>query len=318
MPTLQQYRQSLASSRDLGGYIAFTATSTSASSTATKEIICSSLIDDTPNVTGRYAGIWLYGTSDGTVDTLAGIQRQVRQFGLDPSTGTLTVTNACASVPQSGATWEGYYRIPAIRDTGSGRDGYREIINEALRLMTVPDRMNVAGVADQTKYPLNTSQHPWLREPGRIVNVWRPTPNASDLERIDPQAWRLIRDGEALILQLPSTYAAGDIFKLEVKRPANSRLLVGGAWIDQTSLTAGLTNDSDEAIPSINDVVAVARELAFAELQRVGPEADVRFWAAKEADAARAAAGLKFARQEPTEPYRPLALSGVGDIEAFR
>lgn len=300
------------------GYIPVTATSTSVSSTSTIEIIASALIDSTPNVSSRYSGAWIYGVADGNPDTLLGVQRQLRQLPLDASTGTLYVTRAFASAPASGSGWEMYFRFPAIRDDASGRDGYRELINEALRLMVVPDVITVTGVTDQTKYTLDLTTHPWLREPGRIVNVKRPTPNANDLERIDPQSWRLIPDGEALILQLPSPYATGDTFKLEVLRPANSRLKQSGTWTDQSSLTAGLSLDTDEAIPSINDVVAVARELAFAEMQRNTPEAEARFWAAKEADAGHRAAGLKFVRQAPTEPYGPLRLSGVGDIGAFR
>ena len=300
------------------GYIPVVATSTSVSSTSTIEIIASALIDSTPNVSSRYSGAWMYGVTDGNPDTLAGVQRQLRQLPLESATGTLYVTRAFASAPASGSAWEMYFRFPAIRSDASGRDGYRELINEALRLMVIPDRINVTGVTDQTKYTLDLTTYPWLREPGRIVNVMRPTPSATDLERIDAQAWQLIPDGEALILQLPSTYASTDTFKLEVLRPANSRLRQSGTWTDQGSLTAGLSLDADEAIPSINDVVAVARELCFAELQRDAPEAEIRFWAAKEEDAGRAAATLKFIRQEPTEPYGPLRLSGVGDMWAFR
>lgn len=302
----------------MGGYVPITATATSVSSTKEKEIICSALIDDTPNISTRYAGAWVYGVTDGSQDGLAGVQRQLRPLPLAAATGTLYVTRAFASEPLSGSAWEIYFRIPATRDDASGRDGYRELINEALRLMVVPDRITVSGVTSQTKYTLDLTTHPWLREPGRIVNVWRPTPNANDMERIDPQGWRLIPDGEALILQLPSTYATGDTFKLEVLRPANSRLKQSGTWTDQSSLTAGLSLDADEAIPSINDVVAVARELCFAELARNGPEAETRFWVAREQEAARASAALKFVRQAPTEPHRPLVLSGVGDIGCFR
>lgn len=300
------------------GYVPVTATSTSVSSTSTIEIIASALIDSTPNVSSRYSGAWIYGVTDGNPDTLAGVQRQLRQLPLDSSTGTLYVTRAFASAPASGSAWEMYFRFPAIRDDASGRDGYRELINEALRLMVEPDTISISGVTDQTHYTLNTSTYPWLREAGRIVNVKRPTPNANDLERIDAQSWTLIRDGENFIIELPSPYQTGDTFKLDVLRPANSYIRQSGTWTNQTSLTAGLSLDTDEALPTINDVVAVARELAFAEMQRNTPEAEARFWAAKEADAGRAAAGLKFVRQAPTEPYRPLHLSGVGDIGAFR
>lgn len=317
MANLQQYRQALASSRDMGGYVPITATSTSVSSTKEKEIICSALIDDTPNVSSRYANAWVYGTTDGTQDGLAGLQRQFRPMPLVASTGTLYVTRAFATEPLSGSAWEIYWRIPAIREDTIGRDGYRELINQALKLMVVPDRINVTGVTSQTKYTLDLSTHPWLRESGRIVNVWRPTPNSTDLERIDPQSWRLIPDGETLILQLPATYATGDTFKLEVKRPANSRLKQSGTWQDQSSLSAGLSADTDEAIPSINDVVAVARELCFWEMVKNTPESEARFWTSRAETAAREASLLKFARQEPTEPHRPMITGGF-NMGAFR
>lgn len=302
----------------MGGYVPITATSASVSSTDDQEIISTTLIDDTANISSRYGSAWVYGTSDGSDDTLAGVQRQIRQRGLDASTGTLTVTRPFASVPASGSAWEIYFRIPAIREESSGRDGYRELINEALRLMVVPDRINVSGVTSQTQYALNVSTYPWLREPGRIVNVWRPTPNPNDMERIDPQAWRLIPDGERLILQLPGTYTTGDTFKLEVQRPANSRLLQSGTWQDQSSLTAGLSADADEAIPSINDVVAVARELCFWELSRNADQGNKGVWIALAENAARGAAALKFARQPPTSPSRPLQLTGVGNPGIWR
>lgn len=302
----------------MGGYLLVTATSTSVSSTKEKEIISTALIDDTPNISGRYSGWWVYGVADGNPDTLLGVQRQLRQLPLDATTGTLYTTRAFASAPASGSAYEMFPRIPAIRDDASGRDGFREIINEALRLMVVPDVITVAGVTDQTKYELDLTTHPWLREPGRIVNIKIPTPNTNDYERIDPQAYDLIPDGEKLILQLRRLYDTGETFKLEVLRPANSRLKQSSTWTDQSSLTAGLSLDTDEAIPSINDVVAVARELCFAELAGRAPEAEARMWMAKEQDAGLKASALKFVRQAPTEPYSPLRLSGVGDLSAFR
>ena len=302
----------------MGGYVAFTATSTSGTATATREIISTTLIDDTLNTSSRYTGTWVYGAPGGSSVVHLGVQRQIRLNGYDGTTGTLYTSSVFSAAPLTGHKWELYYRIPAIKDVFSGRDGYREIINEALRLMTVPDVINITGVTNQTKYTLDLTTYPWLREPGHIVNVKRPTPNTNDLERIDAQEWHLIPDGEALILQLPSAYASTDTFKLEVRRPANSRLKQSGTWTDQATLAAGLTLDADEAIPSINDVVAVARELCFYELASVGPAAMTEFWEAKAQDAARSAATLKFVRQPPTEPYHPLRLSGVGDLGAFR
>jgi hypothetical protein len=275
----------------MGGFISFTATSVSAAAT---HVISTTLIDSTPNIYSRYGSHWLYGVTDGNPDTLAGEQRQVTQNGLDPATGTLYVSRAFSSTPASGAGWELYARIPAVKDVASGRDGYKEIINEALRAMAVHDWIDVAGVTGQTKYALDLATYPWLREDGRIIAVGRPTPNAADLETIDPQDWEVIMNGEVATLQLPAAYATGETFKLEVMRPANSRLRQSGTWTDQTSLSAGLSLDADEAIPPILDVVTVARELCYEELSRNVPEAETRLWLGKAEQAGRIANTLKW------------------------
>lgn len=318
MPTLQEYRQALASARDMGGYIPFTATSTSATSTATQEILSTAFLDDTPNIASRYAGAWVLGVTGGTSAALAGIQRQLRPYGLDATTGTLYTTRAFGSTPQSGHKWELYFRIPPIRDDATGRDGYRELINEALRLMAVPDRIAISGVTDQTRYTLNLTMYPWLRDRNRILHVWAPTPRTTDLERLDGQAWRILPDGETVVLQIPQSYATGEAFKLEVLRPANSRLRVGGVWQDQTSVLAGLTSDSDEAIPPISELLAVARELAFAELMRGAPEAEARFWEGKRAAAELEASAVKFSTTTPQERSPSPQYSGWGDLAAWR
>jgi hypothetical protein len=294
------------------GYIPFTATSASVSSTDDQEIICTSFIDDNPNLSSRFGGAYVYGVAGGSSTALLGIQRQLRRNPMGASTGTLYVTRPFASTPASGQKWELYFRFPAIRDEATGRDGYRELINEALRTMRIVpnDMITVSGVTDQTDYLLT---YPWIREPGRIVNVR----NAD--QSIYSGGWTPRMIGGQSYLKLDTArYSTGDTFLLEVRRPANSLLKVSGTWNDQTSLTAGLSADTDEAVPSINDVVAVARELCYAELQRNAPEAEARMWAAKEQEAGVAAAALKFVRQEPTEPYLPLRISSAGDLGAFR
>jgi hypothetical protein len=309
LATLQDYTRALASGRDLGGYLSITATSTGA---AANEVICSSLIDNTPNISNRYTGGWIIGTTDGSVDTLAGEQRRFGQTPLDSSTGTLYTTRVFSGTPASGSGWDIYFKIPAIRDESTLRDGYRELINEALREMVVPDRISITGVTGQTKYTLDTTTHPWLREDGRIVGIWRPTPQADTLETMDTQDWEIFQDAENLILQIPSAYSTGDTFKLAVLRPANSRLKVSGTWANQSSLMAGLSSAADEAIPAIPDVVLVARELAYAEMMRRAPESEVKYWAARETIAARKANALKFTSMQRHSRARAMHFAGSG------
>jgi hypothetical protein len=275
----------------MGGFIAFLATTISADA---GHIIASSLIDSTPNISSRYGGWWLYGVTDGTSDTLAGEQRQVTGHGFASSTGAVYVSRVFTGTPASGAGWEMYPRIPPIKDLATGRDGYKEIINQALQMMAVHDWIDITGVTGQTKYTLDLTTYPWLREDGRIIAVGRPTPNSTDLEQIDPQDWKVIMNGEVATLQIPATYNTGETFKLEVMRPANSRLRQSGTWTDQASLSAGLSLDADEAIPPILDVVTVARELCYEEMARNAPEAEARFWLAKAEKAGRIANALKY------------------------
>jgi hypothetical protein len=316
MATLKQYRHALASGRGLGGFIPFVATSTSASSTSTQEIISTRFMDDTPNVSSRFEGTWVYGALGGGSTALAGEQRQLRHMPLDAATGTLYVTRPFGSIPQSGHNWEMYFNIPAIREDSEGRDGYREIINEALREMVIPGRIDISGVSQQTHYTLDTTTYPWIREPGRIVNVWRAKANANDLDYIDAQDWKLIPDFEDLVLQVPAAYATGETFHLEVLAPANSRLNLTGTWAYQGSPDAGLVDDADEAVPSIPDVVTVARELVYAEMGRNGPEAETKYWSAKEIIAGRTANVLKFETMSKARRDRPSRY--VGDaVEAL-
>ena len=291
----------------MGGFISFLATSVSAAAT---HVISTTLIDSTPNIYSRYGSHWLYGVTDGNPDTLAGEQRQVTQNGLDAATGTLYVSRAYSGTPASGAGWELYARIPAIKDVASGRDGYKEIINQALQMMAVHDWIDMTGVTGQTKYTLDLTTYPWLREDGRIIAVGRPTPNSTDLERIDPQPWEVIMNGEVATLQIPAAYNTGETFKLEVMRPANSRLRQSGTWTDQASLSAGLSLDADEAIPPILDVVTVARELCYEELSRNAPEAEARLWLSKAERAGKIANALKWEHNRSHRRGRVQSFSG--------
>ena len=72
MATHQQYRQGLAQSRDMGGFIAFLATSASADA---GHVIASSLIDSTPNISPRYGGQWLYGGRHRHAEHFCGVWR---------------------------------------------------------------------------------------------------------------------------------------------------------------------------------------------------------------------------------------------------
>ena len=308
--SLINYMHALSTSEDLAGYTTVSATTTSASSTATQEIIASGNIDTETTSFTKFAGAWIYctGTGSGTDSANLGLQRRIKKSGYSGSSGTFTVNRPFPAVPQSGSTWEIYWQIPAIRD-GDGNDGYREIINESLRWLTFQDWIAIPAVANKTRYTLNQTTYPWIDEPDRIVQergrvtIWQPYPNATDRRQRDGITGELFHDAEDICLQLRGgTYSAGDRFEIEVRRPANSRLQHYGTWADQTNPMAGLVSATDKAIPSINDVVLVGRELAFTKLIKNAVGDETRYWETRRSKAEAKAAPLKFFRANDNDP----------------
>lgn len=315
MPTLSQYTHALATDTDMGGYLPLTASSTSADGLS---VVCSSLITSTTGLNQRYGGQWLFGIAGGSNEALSGIQREISPTGYDATTGKLTVIRAFGSTPQTGHKWELYPRLPAIQDD-KGKKGLREIINEALSFMVCEDEISIAGVTSQTKYQIDLTTYPWLRERNRLQAIRMPRPNTNDLILEDPTYWDLLPDGEKLYLQIRSgTFQTGETFFLKVQRPANSRLASGGVWTDQSSLEAGLSAQTDEAIPSINDVVAVARAIAFDYLSAKGPDDQAAWWAKKAEEASVGAGLVKWANQEPTSFQKQVHYTGNYDLSVFR
>lgn len=314
MPTLQQYRQAVAASEDLGGYIPFASTS---ASSATNEVICSALAtDETPNPSSRHAGAWLLGVSGGSSAARAGEQRIVRQLGFTGSTGALLTTRAYGSTPPNAHNWEMYYRIPAIRDE-NGREGYREIINTALSRMPVEGFISLDATTDVLRYTLDLSIYPFLRENGRILGLHSTPANTTERRPVEANHWGLILNNEVAEFQLTTSgYRTGTTFDLKVIRPANSRLKISGSWANQASPLAGLVNDADEAIPPVNTVVAVARELCFLQLSKGNDS--TKDWKALALEAGRIAAAYKFDDADGDDMSDPLLVSGNVDFTAWR
>lgn len=314
MPTLQEYMHALSADRDLsGGYLPLTSTTVSANAS---QVICSSLIDSTPGISARYANSWIYGVPGGSSTTLSGIQRTINSFGLDAATGTLQVTRAFGSVPATAHKWEIYWRLPAIRDD-LGHKGLRECINEALRKMVIPCKLPITATTDKTQYLLDTDTYPWLRDRGRISDVLSPRPLGTENYRGAGRFWDLQYDSDKAYIEFTSSpYSTGQTFYLDVKRPACSHLKIAGTWSNQTSVEAGLTLAAEEAEPPLNDLVAVARAIAF-ETLAAGVTGDARKdWEDKAKQANQDAAIYKFAVQEPRVPAQ-VRLTG-SSLSVFR
>lgn len=297
MPTLKQYYTALA--RELGSSQSFTATSTSADATdAARQIISTDLLTDS-DVSTTYANEWVYAL-DGA---LAGQQRRVRNAGFDPDTGTLTLTRAFGSTPQSGVAWMLTSPLPVISQYGV--KGLRECINEALRVMTATDFIAFTGVADQPRYTLDLTTYPWMIEKRRLIKLWRPYPNATDERKPDTRTFAYIADYETPAIQPSSGYDTGDAFEMEVRRPANSRLKISGTWANQTTYDAGLVADADEALPPLDDVVAMAFCEAYQWMSTVGSVRPSAWLEQRYAKHEARAAGLRW-QNDLTEKSPPV------------
>lgn len=308
MATLKQYWQYLAD--DLGDYATFAATSTSVDATdAARQIISTALIDDTAN-TQRYAFHHVYAL-DGA---LLGQQRVVRQAGFTPSTGTLTLSRAFGSTPQGGVNWAMTSRFPIIRQ--GMRPGLVDFVNRALSEMAVEDYITVSGVTGQIRYSLPTSTNWWILDRGRVLDLWAPYPNSTDRREIDSRAWTILFDGETPVLQISSEYDTGDTFELRVMRPANSRLKTGGAWTDQASPVAALSSDTEEALPPVRDVAAVAAEHAYKSMMQYGPSESVADWERKYRTQRSLARSIRWGNTP--NPLQPLSFAGNAPMGTYR
>ena len=249
MPTLLALRQALA--RAMGDLEVVGTTSATGTT-----VVSPSLQNATANAsTGRYNGHWLY-VSTGTG---IGQQRVVTTNGYDPATGTLTVNTAWATNP-SASTLEISRWFPAIPEVLVGTTDYRTIINRALSMLVVPDEITLS-VTTSDEYALTTWQA-WLDRPERLVRVLEPSPLASRAPiEVPPRGWELVLDAQLpkLRTQRPFSASTGNL-TLQVRRPANTWIAVASTWGESA---VGLSADTDEAKPTVADVVTVALAEAY-------------------------------------------------------
>lgn len=250
MATLAVYRQALARSLDdLGLYTVASATGVT--------VVVSALANSTANASDRrYDGRWAYISAGFAVLSA----NSVKPGGFAPSTGTLTVARAWDTTPHAGDTLELTGLFPPVPGLGEDID-YRTIINRSLGRLLEEDRIDVPTVADQYTYTFSLATYPWLDRMTRVQGVLDP-PRATGLPRRPtwrPHQWKI--DGGALTLEfLARPYpTSGHTFQLSVLRPADT--LINGA-----DSTTGLVADSDTAVPSVEEVVTVARMYCFEAL----------------------------------------------------
>lgn len=254
MPTLTTYRQKLAEA--LGGaYGSFTATGGS-----TTTLVCTAAFGGSVLPTSAQAYAWIYVPSATTPK-----QRRVTATGVNAGTGTITVDAAFGSAVSNGTVFEVHSLFPAQRESGAdnsiaARPGLRELINQALRMILVPDVLAISLVTLQRDYAL--AAYPWLDRPERIVALREPNLDASTTR----PSWRHYElredvDGQTLHVPQPWRFSSGSYSaSLQVLRPADTKIRVASVWSDST---VGLVNESDEAGPDVNAVVTVASALAY-------------------------------------------------------
>ena len=230
------------------------------------------LVNSTANAsTSLYVGKWIYHDPNRE-------QRRVTVYA--PTTGTVTVAPAWTA-PAPPDQVEMTSLFPSNNEIGSD-DDYRTLINRALRRLLVPDRV---ALSITTGEEYATTTWPWLDRPDRLVRVLEPPPVGTRAIDSSWRGWSLTLDAQTPVLEVdvPFLTATGSI-TLEVLRPANTWIKTGATWAE-TPVSSGLLNDTDEAIPGIEDVLPVALMEAYRALVNRSPGRPNGNWSKLFADA---------------------------------
>jgi hypothetical protein len=282
--TLTAYRQALILALNDGGIFSVTSATSST-------VVAGGLINNATNAsTGRFNGHWINHIIAATGATQ---QRIVKPNSYVPSTGTLE-PNLAWTTPTAGDVLEITSMFPPIQQSMSLDTDYRTIINRALGKLLVPDQITLAITTSDT-YAL-TAYRAWLDRPERLVRVREPSP-VTGRAPVDMswRGWRLVLNGELPVLELkvPFASATGSL-TLDVMRTAKSWVSTSGTWAESTT---GLTNNGDEALPSVEDALPQMLVEAYQVLMSRSPGRPNGNWSTKYADAReQAQAGRYFDR----------------------
>lgn len=275
--SLQTYRKRLA--RTLGFYAEGTVTTQASSLEAERYILSSSMLSD-QQPPERFDGLFAF-VRDGDQ---GGVQRKLANGAFDGSLGALAMDYPYSAALEAGTAYE-IAVLPA--KSYQGVTGLNDAINEALEELPVVDVVQVTTVADQVVYSL--AGYPWPVK--SVTRLFYPRTSTSDERRREaPKTWEFIPDAENPTLQFTSVpFNAGDVFEVELLRPATSRIRTSGVWGDST---VGLVNESDQALYDAATVVREARPIALrymALMFALGSKERERITLDAEGDEARAA-----------------------------
>jgi hypothetical protein len=222
-------------------------TTTTAGAAAGTSVVASRLA--TSVTTSRYRNSWVLPVSGASAGELSRVKAEE---ALNLTTGELTVSPAFTAQIASGVEVEIHRLLPPIDD--DGWTGLRTLINNALRELWVADRVTITGVTGQPSYSLSTYEE-WL-DPQAVVELrgqaLDSTLNPFPMGTFDP-----VRDADSLTVQVAPTLPGGESHSLEVFRPLDTWIKVGGVW---AASTTGFVNDSDECLsnPDLVSTVALA------------------------------------------------------------
>ncbi len=210
--------------------------------------------------------------------------------------GYVTVDRAFASTLSGNIDAEILGRFPAL--SYEETPGLHWAINEALQVMHRPRKETVTG--NGTKRIDVSSSFAWLKRPEQLIRVFDVDPASGD----EPQVMRgrswLEPDGEKMYLHIPEAVTSGATFTIQVQRPCSTWIRSGGTW---ATSTVGLVNETDEALPEVDRVTAVAYWQLCLRMARRGPKPQQADWEAEAKQAAAEAAPFVQWQVEAPTPY---------------
>lgn len=281
----------------IGGYQLATTTAVGDASTVTSTDLSGGLDNN------AWRGAWVLPTGGAQ----AGVLRRVGDEALSTSTGALGVTVAWPAAPGAAVEVELHRTLPPV--TRDGVMGLRECLNAALAECWTFDRLALTGVNGQALYDLSTA-YEWL-DAEAINDLYGPPVDASVVAMPHP-GWRPIQDANSLQLGVSPTLATGATANVEVFRPLDTYIRVGGVWGEST---VGLQADADEHLMAPDALVQVALVHAYEALGTIGQAGERSYWLDRARQQRRAVNGWK--RSALPRPTRALQHSVWGGRMVF-
>lgn len=207
--------------------------------------------------THQYDGRWVYLA----VGSGAGQQRKVRTGGYTPATGRLLVDPPWTSVPTNGNIVQITGLFPSAPQVPHEDNDYRTLINRGLTRLIQPRELTLR-IHTARQYPLDP--WPWLDREERLLAIREPSADGLDVVDSAWRGWKLrLQQSRAMLTtRVPFTTDDGALLVVEAARPMDTLINRGGVWVEAN----GLLLDTDLALPTSEDVVAVARVEAYAAL----------------------------------------------------